>query len=165
MNFEIKLDDINIKDRYRINKKKLLDSEIAEFESFGVPDLSQNWLELFTPTKVSDLFEIMNTGSDNTEKAEYIMAEYEYYGFELVGLGTNILVLHNPAYQGVVYKFALDEDGIADNFNDFMLYPHVNNILQRERYNLPLAKHPTGIISVQERQIVMPSQERMEQFS
>ena len=70
---------------------------------------------------IHDLYTIMRSCSDNQLKADYIEKELKYYGFEPVGLGTNIFTMSNPVYPGVVFKIALDDCGIADNFNDCIL--------------------------------------------
>lgn len=119
----------NKNDPDRLCKHKLLKTEVEKYKAIGVVDHSQNWLELFTPTVVSDLFTIMHSCSDNQRKAGYIRQELSYYGFEQVGLGTNIYTMSNPAYPGVVFKFALDDNGMADNFNDAILEQMVNEHL------------------------------------
>lgn len=142
---------------FKLNKKKLTDDEIAKYKSYGKPDLTQNWLELFLPDLIDDLFTIMNYGSDNYEKANYVVKELEDYGFYAVGEGTNIIVLENPHYPGVVYKIALDSNGIADNFNDEILQHRI------PRYGRVYARHSSGIVSVQERYVVMDKY-RMKDF-
>ena len=150
--------------KYRLNRTRLTSEEIQRYREIGEPDFSQNWLELFTPTVISDLFEIMQTGSDNTVKAEIVHQELGPLGFELVGLGTNIVTLANPAYPGVVFKIALDENGIADNFNDAKLGPRVNEILGKARYTEIFMRDMSGIVSVQERKVLIRTQERMDDF-
>lgn len=142
---------------FRLDKKKLYPSEIAKFKEIGKPDLSQNYLELFTPVMIEDLFSIMNFGSDNYKKANYILEELEPYGFEEVGEGTNILVIKHRHYPGVVFKIALDTNGIADNFNDELLQRVVPH------YTRVFARHSTGIVSVQEYSVTM-TKERMRDF-
>ena len=147
-----------------LNKKVLLKSEWKQYEEFGEPDMNQNWLELFDEEVVDDLFTIMRGSSNNPGKAKRIAKEMEYCGFEEVGLGTNIFVMSNPIYPGVVFKFALDDYGIADNFNDPILCERVNEILGEQRYTRMLARLPSGIISVQERKVVIRDQDRMDVF-
>lgn len=152
-----------------LSKKRLLRTEYEQYRVFGEIDYSQNWLEIFTPSVVSDLFTIMHSCSDNQLKAEYIRKELSYYGFEEVGLGTNIYTMANPAYPGVIYKFALDDNGLADNFNDTLLHDMVNDYLVDEcgdkpRYTRILARHPSAIVSVQERKVVVKNQDRMDTF-
>lgn len=142
----------------KLSKKRLLSYEYRQYKQIGVPDLSQNWLELFTPTIVGDLFEIMHSCSNNPQKAKYIEKALGYYGFKEVSLGTNIYVMHNPAYPGVVFKFALDDNGLADNFNDTILQDLI------PRYARTLARHPSAIVSVQERKVVIADQDRMDTF-
>lgn len=154
----------NKNDPDRLCKHKLLKTEVEKYKAIGVVDHSQNWLELFTPTVVSDLFTIMHSCSDNQRKAGYIRQELSYYGFEQVGLGTNIYTMSNPAYPGVVFKFALDDNGMADNFNDAILEQMVNEHLGQKRYTATLARHPSGIVSVQQRKVVISDQDRMETF-
>jgi midasin, putative len=129
----------------------------AKFKEFGEPDLTQNWLEIFTDDIINDLFTIMKSCSDNQRKADYICEELESYGFSAVGLGTNIITMANPYYPGVVFKIALDDYGIADNFNDCVLVNYV------PRYNRVFARDPSAMISVQER-LVIPTQEQMDLF-
>lgn len=145
------------KNPYKLKKKRLWDYEILEYKRFGKPDLTQNWLELFTPDVVDDLFTTLNFGSDNYKKADYVIAELSDYGFREVAEGTNIIVLDNPYYPGVVFKIALDSNGIADNFND--------QVLQHEvpRYAKVYARHSSGIVSVQERYVTM-TEERIKEF-
>ena len=146
------------KDQGKISKKRLLPYERRQYKLIGEPDLSQNWLELFTPVIVSDLFTIMHSCSDNQKKSEYILKELGPYGFEDVSLGTNIYTMANPAYPGVVFKIALDDNGLADNFNDTILQDMV------PRYAKTLARHPSAIVSVQERKVVVGDQDRMDTF-
>ena len=130
----------------------------AKFKEFGEPDLSQNWLELFTDDLIGDLFTIMRSCSDNQLKADYVCRELKDYGFSVVGLGTNIVTMANPYYPGVVFKIALDDFGIADNFNDCVLVNYV------PRYNRVFARDPSAVVSVQER-LVLPTQEQMDLFT
>ncbi len=135
---------------YKLSKKHLDKGQIDYYKNvIGEPDLSQNWLELFTPTIIHDLFEIMNSCSDNQQKSDYVTELLEPYGFRDLGIGTNITVMVNPVYPGVVFKIALDENGIADNFNDCVLQNAIPH------YVKVLARHPSSIVSVQERHIVM----------
>lgn len=137
--------------------KILTPDQIANFKRFGEPDLSQNWLEIFTPEMYSDIRTIMSSCSDNQQKAEYIEDELRDIGFETVGLGTNILTLAHPYYPGVVFKIALDENGIADNFNDFQLSECIS------KFNRVYERDPGALISVQER-LVLPTPYQMDMF-
>lgn len=148
----------------KLNKKKLTDAEYRQYLQMGEPDESQDWLELFTPTVISDLFAIINSSSDNQDKCDQVQAELEYYGFEPVGLGTNVYTVANPAYPGVVFKIALDDYGIADNFNDAVLYPMVNKYLGEDRFTRIYMRHPSGVVSVQERKVLLKTQDRMDQY-
>lgn len=125
-----------------------------KFDDIGIPDSSQNWLEIFTPDMMSDLRTIMRSCSDNQLKCDYITKELHAYGFEDVGLGTNIVTMANPLYPGVVFKIALDDYGVADNFNDCVLQDVV------PKYNRVLARDPSAMISVQERQVLMTPAQR-----
>lgn len=125
-----------------------------KFEDIGIPDPTQNWLEIFTPDLMSDLRTIMRSCSDNQRKCDYVTQELHAYGFEDVGLGTNILTMANPLYPGVVFKIALDDYGVADNFNDCVLQDVV------PKYNRVLARDPSAMISVQERQVLMTPAQR-----
>lgn len=152
----------------KLSKERLLRSEYDHYRQIGEPDYSQNWLEMFTPAIVSDLFTIMDSCSNNTKKAEYIQEELGLYGFEELGLGTNIYAMWHPAYPGVAFKVALDSAGLADNYNDEILYNVINQILvdagKKPRYTKCLMRHPTGIVSVQERKVLVSSQDRMDTF-
>ncbi|MCM1230273.1 MAG: hypothetical protein NC489_09070 [Ruminococcus flavefaciens] len=158
----------NKNDRMKLSKDRLLRSEYDHYRNIGEPDLSQNWLELFTPTIISDLFAIMESCSDNTQKAEYVQQELAQYGFEELGLGTNIYAMWHPAYPGVAFKVALDSAGLADNYNDEVLCNLVNKILvdagKKPRYTRCLMRHSTGIVSVQERKVLVKTQDRMDAF-
>ena len=148
----------------KLSKKRLTQQEYLMYKSFGEVNYSQNWLELFTPTVINDLFVIMRGCSDNQLKAKTIAKELKQFGFETVGEGTNIFTMSNHMYPGVVFKIALDDCGIADNFNDSVLEPMVNECLGKPRYNHVLAKHPSGMVSVQERKVVVSDQDRMDAF-
>lgn len=126
----------------------------AKYRQIGMVDMSQNWLELFNPDVISDLQTIMKSCSDNQLKSDYVSKELYDLGFEDVGLGTNITVMSHPYYPGVVFKIALDEFGIADNFNDCVL----QNLIPR--YNRVLARDPSGMVSVQERHVLMTPGQR-----
>ena len=93
----------------------------------------------------------MHSNSDNQLKSDYVEELLEPFGFTSKGggLGTNILVLTHPYYPGVVFKIALDENGIADNFNDCLLQDMV------PQYARVYARHPSGLVTVQERYFVM----------
>lgn len=136
---------------FKISKK--LDPYIKDYYKYeiGTPDLSQNWLELFHGTVIDDLFTIMHSNSDNQLKSDYVEELLEPFGFTSKGggLGTNILVLTHPYYPGVVFKIVLDENGIADNFNDCLLQDMV------PQYARVYARHPSGLVTVQERYFVM----------
>ena len=142
---------------FKLYKKRLYPEEIQKFKRMGKPDLEQNFLELFSAELVDDMFSIMDYGSDNYEKADYMLKELGPYGFYEIGEGTNILVVGNDRYPGVVFKIALDHNGIADNFNDELLQRVVPH------YTRVFARHSTGIVSVQEYSVTM-TKERMTQF-
>lgn len=138
-------------DMFKLSKK--LDPYIRDYykNEIGVPDLSQNWLELFHGTIIDDLFTIMHANSDNQLKSDYVLDLLKPLGFtdKGGGLGTNIAVLTHPYYPGVVFKIALDENGIADNFNDCLLQDMIPN------YARVYARHPSGLVTAQERYFVM----------
>lgn len=152
----------------KLSKERLLKSEYDKYLSIGEPDYSQNWLELFTPTIISDLFTIMGSCSANQQKSDYVQDELGQYGFEPLGLGTNVYAMWHPGYPGVAFKVALDSAGLADNYNDEVLYELINKILadagKKPRYTKPLMRHPTGIVSVQERKVLVATQDRMDSF-
>lgn len=157
VNFDVD-QHLNDRNNYKLNKKKLLPYEIQKFKEMGKPDPTQNYLEIFLPEMIDDLFTALNYGSNNYKKADYIISELKPYGFFEVGEGTNILVLGHPSYPGVVYKIALDSNGIADNFNDELLQRTVPH------YTRVFARHSTGIVSVQEYSVTM-TKERMKDFA
>lgn len=142
------------KKEYKISKN-LMYEERKEYKEMGEPDLTQNHLELFSDDIISDLHTILRSCSDNQKKARYIQKELKDLGFIPLGLGTNILTMYNPIYPGVVYKFALDDYGIADNINDSWLsdvIPHYAKFIARDL---------TGVVSVQQRYVVVKNVERM----
>lgn len=142
---------------FKLNKKKLTEDEIAEYKMIGKPIEGQSYLELFDQTQVEDLFTILNMNASNATKGQVVRKELGYYGFEFVGEGTNIIVLAHKRYPGVVFKIALDTNGIADNFNDELLQYVI------PRYARLYARHSTGIVSVQERYVIMNSR-RMKDY-
>jgi len=148
----------------KLSKKKLTQQEYLMYEQIGMVDESQDWLELFTPARISDLFVIMDSCSDNQLKAKQIQKELKDIGFETLGEGTNILTMANPMYPGVCFKIALDDYGLADNHNDSTLEEMVNSKLKKPRYNHVLAKHPSGMVTVQERKVPIYDQDRMDEF-
>lgn len=133
----------------------LTSEQKLKYRQIGLPDPTQNWLELFTDDIIHDLYTIMRSCSDNQLKADYVEKELKYYGFEPVGLGTNIFTMSNPVYPGVVFKIALDDCGIADNFNDCILQDVV------PRYVKVFARHPSSIVSVQQRGVLPTAQQMM----
>ena len=148
----------------KLSRKRLTQQEYQLYKQIGVVDESQDWLELFTPARVNDLFVIMRSCSDNQLKAKQIGKELKGIGFETIGEGTNILVMANPIYPGVCFKIALDDYGLADNFNDPVLEEMVNDRLKTPRYTHCLDRHPSGIVSVQERKVPILDQDRMDHF-
>ena len=148
----------------KLSRKKLTQQEYLMYEEIGMVDESQDWLELFTPARINDLFVIMESCSDNQLKAEAIQKELKGIGFETIGEGTNILTMANPLYPGVCFKIALDDCGLADNHNDSVLEEMVNSRLKKPRYNHVLAKHPSGMVTVQERKVPILDQDRMDEF-
>lgn len=148
----------------KLNKSRLTRQEYEKYLEIGEIDTSQNWLELFTPNVISDLFTIMDSSSNNQDKCDIIQEELEPYGFYPVGLGTNVYTVANPAYPGVCFKIALDTCGLADNFNDATLYGMVNSYLGKKRFTKVLARHMSGIVSVQERKVLMSSQDRIDSY-
>lgn len=153
-----KADSKPVPDEFKLSKKYLDKGQRNYYEDqIGVPNMEQNWLELFDSVIISDLFTIMTSCSDNQLKSDYVTELLEPLGFEDLGLGTNILTMVNPVYPGVVFKIALDEYGVADNFNDCVLQDVVPH------YARVFARHPSSIVSVQQRYIVM-TQERMRMY-
>lgn len=143
------------KEKEGVKFSKLLTPEQRrQFKEIGEPDPNQNWFEMFTPDLMQDLHTIMNSCSDNQRKCDYVTEELHAYGFQDVGLGTNIVTMSNPLYPGVVFKIALDECGIADNFNDCILEDVV------PKYNHVFARDPSAMISVQERLVLMTPAQR-----
>ena len=148
----------------KLSRKRLTQQEYLKYEEIGMVDESQDWLELFTPARIHDLFVIMESCSDNQLKTKTIQKELKGVGFETIGEGTNILTMANPIYPGVCFKIALDDCGLADNHNDSVLEEMVNETLKKPRYNHVLAKHPSGMVTVQERKVPIESQDRMDEF-
>lgn len=147
------------KNPFKLKKKKLTEAEYEMYKSFGEPNLDQldEYLNWITPAIRHDLLSILHAGMDNQSKAGILEEELGYLGFRIISSGTNITVMENPVYPGVVFKFALDECGIADNFNDEVLQyriPHFAKVFARETL---------GLISVQQRYVWMDSN-RMADF-
>lgn len=138
-------------------KLKLTRDEVEAYHNIGKPDLKQDYFEHFDNNFILRLNNIINDPdcNDNQQKAMFIADEISDIGFKPLGLGTNIAVFINPHYSGVVFKFALDECGIADNFNDSILSDKI------PRYSKFIRLHPSGLISVQERYLGIKSRERM----
>lgn len=139
----------DIPKEYRLAKDLPKDVRYYYETKVGIPDLSQNYLELFSPGVVAHLFRIMHSCSDNTKKAKEVERYLDPFGFKMLGEGTNIVVLTNDIYPGVVFKIALDPYGIADNFND------LNFCQTIPRYAKVFARDHTCIVTVQERYYVM----------
>lgn len=138
--------------------KSLTSEEIKLYKEMGEVNESQNWLELFQDEIIQDLITIKDSCSDNDRKAEYIKDMLATHGFEERGTGTNILTLSNPVYPGVVFKIALDDCGMADNYNDTILQTVI------PEYTPVFAMHPSLMVSVQRRDVVIRSRERMMEF-
>lgn len=139
----------DIPKEYRLAKDLPKDVRYYYETKVGIPDLSQNYLELFSPGVVAHLFRIMHSCSDNTKKAKEVERYLDPFGFKMLGEGTNIVVLTNDIYPGVVFKIALDPYGIADNFND------LNFCQTIPRYAKVFARDHSCIVTVQERYYVM----------
>lgn len=139
----------DIPKEYRLAKDLPKDVRYYYETKVGIPDLSQNHLELFSPGVVAHLFRIMHSCSDNTKKAKEVERYLDPFGFKMLGEGTNIVVLTNDIYPGVVFKVALDPYGIADNFND------LNFCQTIPRYAKVFARDHSCIVTVQERYYVM----------
>lgn len=139
----------DIPKEYRLSKKLPKDVRDYYETKVGIPDETQNHLELFSPGVVAHLFRIMHSCSDNTKKATDVEKYLSPYGFKMLGEGTNIVVLVNDLYPGVVFKIALDPYGIADNFNDLNFQEFI------PRYARVFARDHTCIVTVQERYYVM----------
>lgn len=139
----------DIPKEYRLAKKLPKDVRYYYETKVGIPDETQNHLELFSPGIVSHLFKIMHSCSDNTKKAKDVEKYLSPFGFKMLGEGTNIVVLVNDLYPGVVFKIALDPYGIADNFNDLNFQEFI------PRYARVFARDHSCIVTVQERYYVM----------
>lgn len=144
-----KLAKKDIPKEYRLSKKLPRDVRYYYETKVGIPDETQNHLELFSPGIVAHLFKIMHSCSDNTKKAKDVEKYLSPFGFKMLGEGTNIVVLVNDLYPGVVFKIALDPYGIADNFNDLNFQEFI------PRYARVFARDHTCIVTVQERYYVM----------
>lgn len=149
-----------VPERYRLSKN--LDATVREFyESIGYPSQTlEEYSAFFTEKVISKLYSIIRTAADNIQ-ASYAIEDYMgKFGFTIKGggQGTNIVVLLNPSYPGVVFKFALDEYGVADNFNDTILQDAIPFCAR------VLYQHPSGLVSVQERHFVM-TKERIGEYA
>lgn len=147
-----------IPEEFKLNKSRLTYEEILDYKKIGIPDFRQNYLELFSSDVLEDLTTIMEWSSDNQLKSRKMIEYLSDFGFEDLGLGTNILTVTNPLYPGVVFKLALDYYGVADNINDEWLsetIPHYAKFITRDL---------TGIVSVQQRYTVIKSLARLNTF-
>lgn len=147
-----------VPEEFKLNKKRLTYEEILDYKKIGVPDFSQNYLELFSSEVLDDLTTIMEWSSDNQLKSRKMIEYLSEFGFEDLGLGTNVLAITNPIYPGVVFKLALDCYGVADNINDEWLsesIPHYAKFITRDL---------TGIVSVQQRYTGIKSLARLNTF-
>lgn len=149
------------------NKKKkgdkystrLILDEIRQYEAIGDIDYSQDFLEMISDRMIQDLIKIKDSKvSDNQAKADAIGEYLGTYGFVELDLGTNIYVMAHHRYPGVVFKIALDDCGVADNFNDNWLQDYIPNLVP------VLALHPSGMISVQERKVILKKRFRTSMF-
>lgn len=120
--------------------------------------MEKNYLELFDPVTVKDLFSIMNSCSNNHRKADMVVKYLKDMKFKEVDLGTNIICMENKKYDDVVFKIALDPCGIEDNFNDVWLSEEI------PEYSRVYAHHRTGIVSVHKRYKVFDSQHSIQRY-
>jgi hypothetical protein len=104
-----------------------------------------NYLDIVDDDIVKKLFSIMTKPITAHEKADKYAKFLKPYGFKEVGLGTNIIVFANKEFPKVVYKFALDSEGLDDNIIDEERAKRI------PRHVLFYGKHYTNLVSVQER--------------
>lgn len=138
---------------------KLTLQEIHQYDMIGDIDYDQDFLEMFSDRMIRDLVKIKDSDvSDNQAKADAVLEYMNPYGFVEIDLGTNIYVMAHHRYQGVVFKIALDDCGVADNFNDEWLQGYIPNLVN------VLMLHPSGMVSVQERKVIFRQKSRINIF-
>lgn len=139
--------------------RRLTQFEIEQYDAIGQVDFEQDHLEIFTDRIIRDLIKIKDSKvSDNQAKADAIQKYLQPFGFVEIDLGTNIYVMAHYDYPGVVFKFALDDNGVADNFNDEWLQDYIPELAP------VIALHPSGMISVQERKVIFRERSRINMF-
>lgn len=144
------------------NSDVLTPNEIRIYRQIGEPIPGTDYLELFTDELVDWLNRIRKSDMPAHHKVAHMNQKgsmLQVLGFEELDVGTNVYAMHNAKYPGVVFKFAIDDYGIADNFNDVWLYRKLPDLCCKV-----FAVHPTGIVSVQERKVAFRKQERFATF-
>lgn len=138
---------------------KLTLQEIHQYDMIGDINYDQDFLEMFSDRMIHDLVKIKDSDvSDNQAKADAVLKYMSSYGFVEIDLGTNIYVMAHHQYPGVVFKIALDDCGVADNFNDEWLQGYIPNLVN------VLMIHPSGMVSVQERKVIFRQKSRINMF-
>lgn len=74
--------------------------------------------------KISDICNSLKI-TDNNRRADAIMKLLKKEGFEEIGCGTNRIVVAVKGRNDFVFKIALDNRGICDNNNEFLLSPYL----------------------------------------
>ena len=141
-----------------VYSSKLTNEEKYQYDRIGAINYDQDHLELFNDEVTSKLWKINKSDDSNQDKADRILKFLSKYGFVEIDLGTNIFVMAHHKYPGVVFKIALDEYGVTDNFNDEWLKEYVPELPE------VIALHNSGIVSAQERKVVIRSSQRMRMF-
>lgn len=144
------------------NSDVLTPNEIRIYRQIGEPIPGTDYLELFTDELVDWLNRIRKSDMPAHHKVAHMNQKgsmLQVLGFEELDVGTNVYAMHNAKYPGVVFKFAIDDYGIADNFNDVWLYRKLPDLCCKV-----FAVHPSGIVSVQERKVAFRKQERFATF-
>ncbi len=103
-------------------------------------------MDRFNHKLIKAIGALMVSCSDNQLKSDELTKMLKPYGFKPEGLGTNIMVYTHKKDEkrSVVYKIALDEYGVQNNFDDIQLsedIPEFVRVYEVEK---------TGLISVQE---------------
>lgn len=105
-----------------------------------------NYLDKFNRNTLIALKAIITSCSDNQLKSDELTKILKPQGFKPEGLGTNIMVYthKDDKKKSVVYKIALDEYGIQNNFDDIQLSQDIPEFVQVHEVETQ------GLVSVQE---------------
>lgn len=105
-----------------------------------------SYLNKFNRNTLIALGAIIRSCSDNHLKSDELRKILKPQGFKPEGLGTNIMVFthKDDKKKSVVYKIALDEYGIQNNFDDIQLSEDIPEFVRVYEVE------PKGLVSVQE---------------